>query len=82
MKRVLVAAVMGCCLSVFTVTPGFATEAKCLKCHEKEDFEGMNADDVFAAARNVEEHKRHKTNSSLSDEELRAAIEELLKPEG
>lgn len=82
MKTFFGAAVLGCCLSVFSLAPAFAGEAKCLKCHDKSDFEGMSVDEVVAAASNVEENKRHKTNSSLSEEELRAIVEELLKPEG
>lgn len=58
-----------------------AQEELCLDCHfPAEDWEGLSAQEVYEVAIDVE-IKRHKDNSTLSEEELRAIIEKLLSEE-
>jgi len=81
MKKTLITAIS--CLTLFlTSAPLLAAEIEadmCLDCHEPaEDWEGMTADEIFAEAR-APGNKRHSDNAELSDEQLKAAIAELLK---
>jgi hypothetical protein len=76
MKKKLFAAILVGALSPM-VLAGDAD--MCLDCHEPaEDWEGMTADEIFAEAR-APGNKRHSDNAELSDEQLKAAIAELLK---
>ena len=51
---------------------------QCLECHEPtEDWAGMTAEEIIVAAR-APDNKRHKNNQSLSEEQLRLIIADLL----
>jgi hypothetical protein len=51
---------------------------QCLECHEPtEDWAGLTATEIIAAAKSPD-NKRHKNNLSLSDEQLRLIIADLL----
>ena len=62
-----------------SITPALAADPEiCLDCHEPaEDWEGMSADEILAAAKDLS-NKRHKDNGDLSDEGLKAIIAELV----
>ena len=62
-----------------SITPVLAADAEmCLDCHEPaEDWAGMSADELLAEAKDPS-NKRHKDNSELSDEQLKAIIAELM----
>jgi hypothetical protein len=50
----------------------------CLECHEPaEDWTGMTADEVYAAATSPD-NKRHKENTSVGEAELKAIIAALM----
>ena len=71
-----------CMMMVITcgsVTTALAADAEmCLDCHEPaEDWAGMSADELLAEAKDPS-NKRHKDNSELSDEQLKAIIAELM----
>jgi hypothetical protein len=83
MKTVFVRTFLVGCLSLAPLTGAYAgSEPKCMKCHKEGDFAGKDAEEIVKAARDIETHKKHKINNSLSDEELRAYIAELKKSDG
>lgn len=80
MKKNLVIGI--CCLALSNaVTPALAGDPdpqQCLECHEPaEDWEGMTVEEIMTDAR-APDNKRHKDNESLSDEQLRLIIANLL----
>lgn len=63
----------------FAGEPAAGEPALCLDCHEPAaDWQGMSVEEIFEAAKDAE-IKRHKDNLELSDEQLRAMVELLMK---
>lgn len=75
--------VAGLCLLALSsaVMPALAQDPpQCLECHEPaEDWAGMTVEEIMAAAKKPG-NKRHEPIQSLTDEQLRLIIAELLPP--
>jgi len=75
--------VAGLCLLALSsaVMPALAQDPpQCLECHEPaEDWAGMKVEEIMAAAKKPG-NKRHEPIQSLTDEQLRLIIAELLPP--
>lgn len=80
MKKKLFAGIVSVALSAGIVAPVSAGDADmCLDCHvPAEDWEGMSADEVMAAAKDAG-IKRHADNQDLTDEQLQGMIAQLLQ---
>ena len=60
-------------------TPAAGEPALCLDCHEPAaDWQGMSVEEILETARDPD-IKRHKDNLELSDEQVRAMVELLMK---
>ena len=75
MKKAIIAITAG---ALFSLGAWAGDEELCLDCHEPaEDWEGMTAEEVLAAASDTS-IKRHADNAEFSEEQLKAMIAALL----
>lgn len=64
--------------SIFAVGAYAGDAEECLDCHvPEEDWVGMSMEEIMASAKDAS-IKRHKDNKSLSDDELKAILADLL----